>query len=84
MTTTVLNTKITEVEKKIPNYDCKNYWSWEKISNYDKHLTTPEFNKLTVENFTLRLKQADLVNKTDVNSKLTSFKRKLLQVKLNI
>ena len=84
MTTTALNTKITEVEKKIPNDDCKNYWSWEKISNYDKHLTTPEFNKLTVENFTVRLKQADLVNKIDFNSKLTSFKRKLLQVKLNI
>ena len=35
MATIVLNTKITEVENKIPNHD--------------KHITTPEFNKLTTE-----------------------------------
>ena len=52
MTTTALNTKISEVENKIPNPD--------------KYITTPEFNKLTSENFTARLKQASLVTKTDL------------------
>ena len=37
VTTPVLNTKISEVENKIPNHD--------------KYITTPEFNKLTVEIF---------------------------------
>ena len=50
MTTTVLNTKISEVENKIPNHD--------------KYITSPEFNKLTAENFTTRLKQPNLVTKT--------------------
>ena len=63
MTTTVLNTKISEVENKIPNHD--------------KYSTTPEFNKLTAENFTARLEQADLVSKTDFDNKLTSFNRKI-------
>ena len=50
MTTTVLNTKLEEVENKIPDH-----------ANY---ITTPEFNKLTAENVAARLKQANLVNKT--------------------
>ena len=54
MTTTVLNTKISEVENKI-------------LDNF-KHITTQKFNK-----FTARLKQADLVNKTDFDNKLTRF-----------
>ena len=37
VTTTVLNTKISEVENKIPNHD--------------KYITTQEFNKLTAESF---------------------------------
>ena len=49
VTTTVLNTKISEVENKIPSHD--------------KYITTPEFNKLTAENFIARIKQADLVTK---------------------
>ena len=55
MTTTVLNTKISEVENKIPHHD--------------KYITTLEFNKLTTESFTARLKQANLVNKTDFDKK---------------
>ena len=43
MTTTALNTKTNEVENK--------------IRNHDKYITTPDFNKLRVENFTGRLKQ---------------------------
>ena len=61
MTTTVLNTKISEVEKKIPNHD--------------KYITTPEFNKLTSGSFAARLKQANLVSKTDFDNKVTSFNR---------
>ena len=33
--------------------------------------------KLTAENFAARLKQANLVNKTDFQNKLTSFSRKI-------
>ena len=45
MTTTVLNTKISEVENKI-------------LDN-SKNITTQEFYKLTAENFAARLKQGD-------------------------
>ena len=44
---------------------------------YAKYITTPEFNKLTGENFTARLKQADLVSKTDFDNKLTSFNKRI-------
>ena len=65
---TVLNTKISEVENK--------------IHDGSKYITTQEFNKLTAENFAARLKQADLVNKTDFDSKLTSLQNnKLLRIK---
>ena len=43
MTTNVVNTKISEVENKIPNHD--------------KVIDTPELKKLTVEPFGARLKQ---------------------------
>ena len=63
MTTTVWNTEISEVENNIP-HDFK-------------YTTTQEFNKLTVEDFTERLKQADIGNKTDFVNKLTSFNRRI-------
>ena len=63
VTTTVLNTKISEVENKIPDNS--------------KYITTQEFNKLTAENFEARLKQADLVNKTDIDNNVTSFNRRI-------
>ena len=44
------------------------------------YITTPEFNKLTEEKFTARLKQVDLVSKANFDNKLT----KLLQIKQNI
>ena len=72
VTTTVLNTKISELQNKIPNTsglvttiilntkinDIEN-----KVHNHDKYITTPKFNKLTVESFTARLKQTNLVSK---------------------
>ena len=55
MTTTVLNKKINEVQ--------------DKILAHVKYVTTPEFNKLTAWNIVLKLKQANLVTKTNFNKK---------------
>ena len=45
-------------------------------------LPSLDFNKLTAEKFTERLKEANLVTKTDFNNELTSLNRKkLLQIK---
>ena len=55
--------KVTEVENKFPNHT--------------KYITTSEFNKLTAENFTGRLKQVNLVSKIDFDNKLTNFNRKI-------
>ena len=52
-----------------------------KISNSDKYITTPKFNKLTAENVRARLKQANLVNKTDFGNKLISFNRSIISNK---
>ena len=61
------NTKINETEKKISDHD------------HDKYITTPEFNKLTVENFVARLAQANLSSKSDIANfvKKTDFDDKL-------
>ena len=91
MTTTVLNTKISEVENKIPDtsglvtttvLNTKISGAQNKIPNLDKYVTTPEFNKLTAENFTTRLKQAILGTKTDKN--LQALIERLLQINQNI
>ena len=58
------NTKINEIEMKIIDH------------NHDKYITTPEFNKLTAQNFAARLAQANLVTKTNFDSKLTSVIKK--------
>ena len=63
MITIVLNTKISEVENKVPDNS--------------QYITTQEFNKLTAKNFAARLKQADLLNKTDFDNKLTCFNRRI-------
>ena len=84
--TTVLNTKISEVENKIRNssnlvttnvlntniFEVEN-----KIPDHAKYIAIQEFNKLTAENFAVRLKQADLVNKTDFGNKLTIFNKRV-------
>ena len=63
VTTTVLNTKASKVENKVPNND--------------KYITTLKFNKLTEENFTARLKQVYLVIKNDFDKKLASANKTL-------
>ena len=62
MTTTVLNTKINEVENKIPDHT--------------KYITIQQLNKLTAENFAARLKQISLLSKNDASNKLINLNRK--------
>ena len=50
---TAYNTKIKEIKKKVSDY------------NHNKYITTPEFNKLTSENFAARLAQLNLADKSD-------------------
>ena len=54
------NTKISEIEGKINNH------------NHDEYLTTPEFNRLTTENFQARLKQANIISRSDLDAELKS------------
>ena len=63
VTETVLNTKISEAGNKIPNHD--------------KYIIAAVFIKLTAESCTAKLKQADSVNKTDFDNKLTSINRRI-------
>ena len=65
------NTKINEIEKKITDHD------------RDKHITTPEFNKLTVKTFAARLVQANLASKSDIANfvKKTDFDDKQILIK---
>ena len=69
---TVYNTKITEIENKLID------------QNHDKYITTPDFSKLTAENFPARLKQASLVTKTYFDAKLKVPIKTLTQIKQNI
>ena len=52
------NAKVSEIKKKLTDH------------KHDRYITTPEFNKLTAENFAERLKQANLVTKTDLDNKV--------------
>ena len=45
--------------------------------SHDKYITTQEFNKLTAQNFAARLKQANLLTKTDFDDKLKSLNQKI-------
>ena len=47
-------TKVNDVEKKTTDH------------NHEKYITTEEFNKLTADNFTERLPQANLASKNDI------------------
>ena len=63
VTKSVLSTKNSEVENK-------------NLDN-SKYITTQECNQLTAENFAVRLKQADLVNKNDFDNKIKSSDRRI-------
>ena len=49
--------------------------------DHDKYITIHEFNELISENFTARLKQANLTRKSDI---VNSVKRQNLIIKKNI
>ena len=53
--------------------------------NHDKYISTPEFNKLTSENFAARLKQANLASESEIANFLnkTDFHNKLKDVVSN-
>ena len=57
--------KTTEIGKKLTDH------------NHDIYVTTPEFNKLTAKHFSAKLKQANLVTKTDFDDKLKNLNQKI-------
>ena len=63
MRKTDYNTKTTLIENKLNNH------------NHDKYISTPEFNTLAADAFNARLKQANLVTKT--NYALSSLNNKI-------
>lgn len=62
----------TKIEKKITDHDNA------------KYITTQEINKLTAKKSEARLKQTNLVSKTDFHKKLIRFIENLPQIKQNI
>ena len=86
VTTTVWIAKIGEVENKIPDTSSlvattvpttKMREIENKIPDHVKYVTTQEFNNFTTKYFSARLKQANLVGKTNFGNKLKSFNRKI-------
>ena len=73
----VKNTKFSTLKTKVKKFRKENLLQLRiKFLIMLNMFVTLEFNKLTAENFTARLKQVDLVSKTDFDNKLTSFNRK--------
>ena len=83
----VTSAALTAPENKIPNfsnlvkkktdYDTKITKIEQKLTDHDKYITTPEFNTLAVDVFNAKLKQANLVTKTDFDDKLKSLNQKI-------
>ena len=61
--------KLLKFEKKLTDH------------NHDKYITTPEFNTLPTDVFNVRLAQANLVTKTDFDTKLSSLNRNMTKKK---
>ena len=94
VTNLATTTAFTAVETKIPNvynlvkktdYNkkiCENENKIPTDHNREKYITVQEFNKLTSENFTARLKQANLASANDTAHfvKKTDFDNKLKNV----
>ena len=59
------NTKISEIENKFND------------NSHDKYITTPEFNTLEARVFNARLAQANLVTKTDFDTRLRSLSKRI-------
>ena len=45
--------------------------------NHDRYATTPEFNTVAADVFNVRLAQANLVAKTELNAKMSSLNTKI-------
>ena len=58
------DTKISELEKELIYH------------NYDKYITTSEFNTLAADVFNARLTQVNLITKIDFDAELSSFNRR--------
>ena len=93
VTTTVLNTEISEIENKTPDtsnlvtttvLNTKFSEVENAISDNSKYITTQEFNKLTAEYFAARLKQAELGNKTEFDDKVATFNRQITSNHLEV
>ena len=63
------NTKITEIENKLNNH------------NHNKYISTLEFNKLAAYVFNPRLKEANLVPKTNFDNSVSSTNNKIAENK---
>ena len=63
------DTKISEIENKVNDH------------NHDKYITTPEFNRLTIENFKATLAQANLIIKTYFDTKLKKISDRVISNK---
>ena len=86
MTTTVLNTKIKNIENKIPDksslvtatvLNTKTVEVEIKILDNSIYITFHNFHKVTEENFEGTLKQTNLVVKTNFDNKLISINRRI-------
>ena len=63
------NAKVTEIEKKLTDY------------NYEKYITTSEFNTLDADVFNARLTQANLITKKDFDAEFLRINRKITENK---
>ena len=63
------NTKITEIKNKLNNH------------NHGKYIDTSKFNKLTADVFNARIVRANLITKTEVDSKFSNLNRKITKNK---
>ena len=73
MTTTVLNSKIIAIKNKIPNVsDLVKKTDYDaKISEIEvKYITTSDYNKFTSDILDAKIKQKELVNKSDISNLL--------------
>ena len=61
--------KLLKLEKKLTDH------------NHDKYITTPEFSTLPADVFNARLAQANLITKTDFDTKLSSLNRNITEKK---
>ena len=83
-------TQLTSVENKIPsvsnlvNKTDYNTKVTETDNKLDKYITTQEFDTLAADVFDARLAQANLITKTDFDSKLQIICQKLLKINQKI